>query len=89
MHLYTLRPVPGCAKQPETLLKLQAGDIVTWRNPATKIDYPGLEVLYVHRSTGAALLRGWFGDYVRGRPSIRQQNAPIVTLTLQKRGGEQ
>lgn len=81
MHLYTSRPARLSTKRVEMRLKLAAGDKVTWRNPATGVDYPGLEVLHVHRSTGAALLKGWFGNYVRGKQHIQQQNAPIDQLT--------
>lgn len=81
MRYDQLRPVPGCARLPDVRVKLKPGDKVSWRNPATKVDYPGLEVLHVHKTTGGAYLKGWFGDYVRGKQRIEHRNAPVSQLT--------
>lgn len=87
MLLHTYRPVGKLRKLPQTASNVRAGDTVAWTNPNTSQRFENIEVLQVNKTVGAALLRGYRGNIVRGRQHIETFSARVEQLTLVKRGG--
>lgn len=85
--LHTYRPVGKLKKLPRMASNVRDGDMVSWTNPNTGQCFEGIEVLRVVKTTGAALLRGYRGGVVRGRPHIESFSALLDQLTVTKRGG--
>lgn len=85
--LHTFRPVGKLKKLPQTASSVRVGDTAAWTNPNTGHRFENIEVLQVNKTVGAALLRGYRGNVVRGRQHIETFSARVDQLTLVKRGG--
>lgn len=84
MHVHDFRPIGAMKPRPAVTTKIKAGDTVTWKNPNTGVAYPGLTVLHVNKTSGAALLSGWFGRLGRsGANHIEQKGARLEQLTVE------
>lgn len=76
--------------QPGRGVQLARGDVVSWRNPATKAHYGGLRVEFVYPTYGVVLLRGDFGriSLRHGGPLIESRKVQIAQVTLEQRAAE-
>lgn len=77
--------------RPGTGPYFQAGDTVSWRNPANASHWGGLVVEFVHPTLGVAVVRGWFGrlSFRTGGQHVETRRVRLDQLTLVARAGEQ
>lgn len=64
--------------------RLRTGDLVTWRNPATKGHHSGLRVEFIYPHLGLVLLRGDFGrvSLRTGAPSPETKRVRIDQVSV-------
>ena len=86
MLLHTFRPVGKLRKLPRIASNVRRGDTVAWTNPNTGERFDDIEVLQVNKTASAALLRGYRGGVIRGRPHVESFSALLDQLTVTKRG---
>ncbi len=77
------RPAAHFRTRPGTAPRLQVGDRVVWRNPATGGHHGGLRIEFVYPSIGTVLLRGDFGrmSLRTGGPHIESRRVRIEQVT--------
>ena len=70
--------------------RLQAGDLVSWRNPATAAHWGGLRVEFVYPQIGVVLLRGNVGrvSLKTGASRIETVKVRLDQVTVEARAGE-